>query len=50
MVPIDVNEDREATIARFVNGLSHNIVNVVELEDTIHMTIKVERKLKIKSN
>ena len=47
-----VEEDREATMARFLNGLNRDIANVVELqhyvelEDMVHMEIKVERKLK----
>ena len=45
-------EDREATMARFLNGLNRDIANVVELqhyvefEDMVHMVIKVERQLK----
>ena len=41
-------EDREATMARFLNGLNRDIANVVELqhyvelEDMVHMAIKVE--------
>uniref|UniRef100_A0A2N9ERR9 Reverse transcriptase n=1 Tax=Fagus sylvatica TaxID=28930 RepID=A0A2N9ERR9_FAGSY len=47
-------EDREATMARFLNGLNRDIANVVELqhyvelEDMVHMAIKVERQLKRK--
>ena len=43
-------------MARFVNGLNHEIVDVlelqhyVELEDMVHMAIKVERQLKRKGN
>ena len=39
---IQANEDREATMARFLNGLNWNIANMVELEDMVHMAIKVE--------
>ena len=52
MIRANVEEDREATMARFLNGLNRDIANVVELqhyvelEDMVHMTIKVERKIK----
>jgi hypothetical protein len=45
-------EDREAIVARFLNRLSRDIENVVELqhymelEDMIHMATKVERQIK----
>ncbi|XP_059446590.1 uncharacterized protein LOC132178153, partial [Corylus avellana] len=54
MIRANVEEDREATMARFLNGLNREIANVVELqhyvelEDMVHMTIKVERQLKRK--
>jgi len=54
MVRADVNEDREATVAQFLNGLNKEIAHVVELqhyvelEDMVHMVIKVERQLKQK--
>ena len=54
MIRANVEEDREATMARFLNGLNQDIANVVELqhyvklEDMVHMTIKVERQLKRK--
>ena len=54
MIRANVEEDREATMARFLNGLNWNIANVVELqhyvelEDMVHMAIKVERQLKRK--
>ena len=50
----NVEEDREATMARFLNGLNQDIANVVELqhyvelEDMVHMAIKVKRQLKRK--
>ena len=50
----NVEEDREATMARFLNGLNRDIANVVELqhyvelEDMLHMAIKVEWQLKRK--
>ena len=49
MISANVVEDREATMARFLNGLNQDIANVVELqhyvelEDMVHMAIKVER-------
>ena len=54
MIWANVEEDREATMARFLNGLNRDIANVVELqhyvelEDMLHMAIKVERQLKRK--
>ena len=45
-------EDKEATVARFLNGLNRDIENVVELqhsvelEDMVHMATKVERQIK----
>ena len=52
MIQVNVVEDREATIARFLNGLNRDIVNVVqlqhyvELEAMVHMATKVERQLR----
>ena len=49
MIQVNVEEDREATMARFLNGLNRDIANVVELqhyvelEDMVHMAIKVKR-------
>jgi hypothetical protein len=54
MIRTNVVEDREATMARFLNGLNRDIANVVELqhyvelEDMVHMAMKVERQLKRK--
>ncbi|XP_050259875.1 uncharacterized protein LOC126704939 [Quercus robur] len=54
MIRANVEEDRKATMARFLNGLNRDIANVVELqhyvelEDMVHMAIKVERQLKWK--
>jgi len=51
MIRANVVEDREATMARFLNGLNRDIANVVELqlyeelEDMVHMATKVERQL-----
>jgi hypothetical protein len=52
MIRANVVEDREATMARFFNGLNRDIANVVELqhyveqEDMVHMATKVERQLR----
>ena len=49
MIRVNVVEDREATMARFLNGLNWEIANVVEsqhyveLEDMFHMATKMER-------
>ena len=55
MVRANVVEDKEATIARFLGGLNREIANIVELhhygelEEMLHLAIKVERRLKKKS-
>ncbi|KAF7821194.1 hypothetical protein G2W53_026649 [Senna tora] len=52
MIRANVVEDREATMARFICGLNKEIANVlelqhyVEIEDLVHMAMKVERQLK----
>ena len=54
MIRANVEEDREAIMARFLNGLNRDIANVVELQhyvelkDMVHMVIKMERQLKRK--
>ncbi|KAF7800459.1 uncharacterized protein G2W53_045101 [Senna tora] len=54
MIRANVQEDREATMARFLNGLNKDIADIVdlhhyvELEDMVHMAIKVEKQLKRK--
>jgi hypothetical protein len=54
MIRANVEEDREATMARFLNGLNQDIANVVELqhygelEDMVHMATKEEQQLKRK--
>ena len=51
MIWANVEEDREATMARFLNKLNQDIANMVELqhyvelEDMVHMAINVERQL-----
>ena len=48
----NVEEDREATMARFLAGLNREIANqvdlhhYVEIEKMLHMAIKVEQQLK----
>ena len=48
LIRANVEKDREATIARFLNGLNQDIANVVELQhyielkDMVHMAIKVK--------
>jgi hypothetical protein len=52
MIRANVIEDREATMARFLNRLNRDIANVVELqhcvelEDMVHMVMIVERQIK----
>ena len=49
MIHANVEEDREATMARFLLGLNREIhdkvemQHYVELEDMVHMAIKVEQ-------
>ena len=52
MIRANVIEDREATMARFLNWLNRDIANVVELqhyvelEDMVHMVMMLERQIK----
>ncbi|KAL4341351.1 hypothetical protein GQ457_08G028350 [Hibiscus cannabinus] len=54
MIRANIDEDREATMARFLAGLDPNIASVVELQhyveigDMVHMAMKVEKQLKRK--
>ena len=54
MIRANVEEDKEATMARFQNGLNRDVANVVELlhyvdlEDMVHMEIKVERQINLR--
>jgi hypothetical protein len=51
MIRANVEEDREATMARFLSGLNSDIANIVELqhyvevEDVVYMAMKVEMQL-----
>ena len=46
MIRANIEEEREATMARFVNGLNHDIRDIVdmhhyvEMEDLLHMATK----------
>ncbi|KAL4349016.1 hypothetical protein GQ457_17G010280 [Hibiscus cannabinus] len=54
MIRANIDEDREATMAKFLAGLDPDIANVVELQhyididDMVHMAMKVEKQLKRK--
>ncbi|KAH9780675.1 hypothetical protein KPL71_008169 [Citrus sinensis] len=56
IIRANIKEEREATMARFLHGLNQDIANVVdlqhyvELEDMVHMAMKVERQLKKKGH
>ena len=49
MIRANIEKDKEATMARFLFGLNHEIANLVklhhyvDLEDMVHMAIKVEK-------
>ena len=50
LIRADIEEDREATMARFLRGLNREIADTielhhyVELEELVHMALKVERQ------
>ena len=52
MARANIEEDREATMTRFLAGLNREIQNLVELqhyvelEDMVHMAIKIENQVK----
>ena len=46
MIWANVEEDREATMARFFNVIE--LQHYVEIKDIVHMAMKVERQLKRK--
>ncbi|KAJ4717044.1 Retrovirus-related Pol polyprotein from transposon 17.6 [Melia azedarach] len=54
MIRANIEENREATIARFINGLNKEIADVVdlqhymEMEELLHKAIKVEKQIKSK--
>ena len=49
MTRANIDEDRKATMARFLHGLNRNIADLVELhhyvdiDDMLHMAIKIEK-------
>ena len=55
MIRVNIDEDCEAIMARFLLGLNRNIADLVELhhyvdmDDMLHMEIKIEKQLKFKS-
>ena len=52
MIRANLEEDREATMARFLYDLNHEIVDIVEMQhyieliDMVHQAIKVEEQFK----
>ncbi|KAH9698116.1 hypothetical protein KPL71_023888 [Citrus sinensis] len=56
MIRANVEEDREATMARFLNGLNREIADKVELqhyveiEELVHKAIKIDQQLKRRGN
>ena len=56
LIRANVNEDEEVTMSMFLNGLNRDITNVVELqsyvelEELVHLAIKVEGQLKRKGS
>jgi hypothetical protein len=49
MIRANVEEDREATMARFLHGLNHEIADIVELQHYVELMDMV-RKIKWTSN
>ena len=56
MIRANIEEDRETTMTQFLQGLNGEIPNVVglqhylEVEDMVHMAIKIEKQLKRRVN
>ena len=56
IIRANIDEDRKATMARFLHGLNKNIADLVELhhyvdmDDMLHMAIKIGKQLKFKSS
>ena len=52
MIKANVEEDREATMVRFLRGLNKNIADVVQLqhyvviEEMVNLAMKVDKQLK----
>jgi hypothetical protein len=55
-IQANVEEDREAIMTRFINGINHDIVHImelhhyVELEEIVHMAVKMKKQLKQKGS
>lgn len=56
MIRANIKEDRETIMAQFLSGLNQEISCIVqlnhyvELEDIVHMVIKVDRQFKRRGN
>jgi hypothetical protein len=56
MIRANVEEDREAIMARFINDINHDIVHImelhhyVELDEMVHMVVKMKKQLKQKGS
>lgn len=56
MIHANIDKYSKTTMEKFLSGLNHEIANVVELHhyvesiDMVHITIKVERQLKMRGN
>jgi len=52
MIQVNVEEDREATMTKFMNGFNHDFTQIVELyhyvelKEIMHMTMNVKKQLK----
>ena len=52
MIRSNIEKDREATMARFMNYLYYDIAHIVELhhymelKEMVHMAVKVEKQFK----
>ena len=42
MIRVDVEEDREATMARFFSGLNRDIANIIELQHYVEVEDMVQ--------
>lgn len=54
MIWANIEENREAIIAKFMNGLNHDIIHIMQLhhyvglKEMVYMVMKVERQVKQK--
>ena len=52
MIRSNIKEVKEATVAKFMNDLNHDIAHIielhhyVELEEIVHMAMKMKKQLK----